>query len=114
MIYEIRNYWYDPNYFEEYKKWSTEKASPFFRSRWDVVGVWIDKGIPAKYGGSLPKDDSITPANMTWIIRWKDMEQRDKAWEDVAKTKEWGELFSDVPGGSKSYLRTEAKFFAAI
>jgi hypothetical protein len=31
MLYEIRNYHYDPDYFEEYKKWSVEKAAPFFR-----------------------------------------------------------------------------------
>ena len=114
MLYEIRNYHYDPEYWEEYKKWATDVASPFFRSRWDIVGIWLKKDIPAQYGGSLPRDESITPANMTWIIRWKDMEHRDKAWADIAKTKEWGELFSTVPGGSKSYLRTEAKFAESI
>jgi hypothetical protein len=51
---------------------------------------------------------------MTWIIRWKDMEHRDEAWEEIAKTKEWEELFSTVPGGSKSYLRTEVKFAESI
>jgi hypothetical protein len=114
MLYEIRNYHFDPEYFEEYKKWAAEVGAPFFRKRWDVVGAWVNKDIPAKYGGSLPIDESTTPANMTWIIKWKDMSQREKAWEEVAKTKEWEELFSTVPGGTKSYLRTEAKFAEAI
>ena len=114
MLYEIRNYHYDPEYWEEYKKWAIEIAGPFFRSRWDIVGSWLIKDIPAQYGGSLPKNESIAPANITWIIRWKDMEHRDKAWADIAKTKEWEELFSTVPGGTKSYLRTEAKFTEAI
>ena len=114
MLYEIRNYHYDPEYWEEYKKWSTDVAGPFFRSRWDIVGVWVKNDIPAQYGGSLPREESVTPADMTWIIRWKDMEHRDKAWADIAKTKEWEELFSTVPGGTKSYLRTEAKFAESI
>jgi len=114
MLYEIRNYHYDPEYWEEYKKWAVEKAVPFFRSRWDLVGAWLKNDTPAIYGGSLPKDDSITPANLTWIIRWKDMDHRNKAWEDIVKTKEWEELFSTVPGGTKSYLRTEAKFAEEI
>ena len=67
-----------------------------------------------QYGGSQPRDECNTPANLTWILRWKDMEHRDKAQADIAKTKEWEELFSTVPGGTKSYLRTEAKFAEAI
>ena len=114
MLYEIRNYHYAPKHWKEYKKWSIEKAAPFFRSKWDVVGVWLKNDIPAQYGGSLPRNEGISPANITWITRWKDMEHRDKAWADIAKTKEWEKLFSTVPGGNKSYLRTEAKFAEAI
>lgn len=114
MLYEIRNYHMDPKYWEEYKKWVTEVGSPFFRSRWDVVGIWFKKDIPAEYSGSLPRDESITPADETWIIRWKDMENRERAWSEIRKTKEWEELFSTVPGGTKSYLRIEAKFAEAV
>jgi len=113
MLYEIRNYWYDPAHFEEYKKWATEVGAPFFRNKWDVVGAWLKNDIPAEYGGSLPRDESITPANMTWIIRWKDKEHRDKGWAELDPD-ELEELFSTVPGGTKSYLRTEAKFAEAI
>ena len=113
MLYEIRNYHYDPAYFEEYKKWAAEVGGPYFRKKWDVVGIWLKNDIPAEYGGSLPKDESITPANMTWIIRWKNKEERDKAWAGL-DPKEIEQLFSTVPGGTKSYLRTEAKFTEAI
>jgi len=113
MLYEIRNYHYDSNYFEEYKKWCIEEAGPFFRSKWDVVGIWLKKDIPAEFGGSLPRDDTITPANMTWIIRWKDKEHRDKGWAELDPD-EVEQLFSTVPGGTKSYLRTEVKFAEAI
>jgi hypothetical protein len=113
MLYEIRNYHYDPKYYEEYKKWAAEVGAPFFRKRWDVVGAWVNTDIPAEYGGSLPRDESLIPADMTWIIRWKDKEHRDKAWAELDQ-KELEKLFSTVPGGRKSYLRTEAKFAEAI
>jgi len=110
MLYEIRNYHYDPDYFEEYKKWSREVAAPYFKSIWDVVGIWFKNDMPPIYGGSLSRDENEVPANMTWIIRWKDREHRDKAFELARASDEWQRVFSTVPGGSERYLRTETIF----
>ena len=113
MLYEIRNYHYDPNHYENYKKWAAEIGGPYFRNMWDVVGIWLQNDIPPEYGGSLPRDEKVIPANMTWIIRWKNKEDRDKAWRSLDPV-ELDELFSTVPGGTESYLRTEVKFAEAI
>jgi hypothetical protein len=113
MLYEIRNYHYDPAYFEEYKKWVIKVGAPFFRSKWEVIGIWLKSDIPAIYGGSLPWDENVTPADMTWIIRWENMKHREEGWKEFW-SEEWQSIFSSVPGGTKSYLRTEAKFAEAI
>jgi hypothetical protein len=113
MFYEIRNYWYDPEYFQEYKKWSIEVAAPYFRSKLDVVGIWFKNDMPVEYAGSLPKDDNMIPANMTWIIRWNDKETRDKFWKDFVSSEDYKNMPSP-PGGVKSYLREEIKFAEAI
>ena len=47
MLYEIRNYHFDPEYWDEYKKWAIEIGGPFIRSRWDLVGAWVMNDIPA-------------------------------------------------------------------
>ena len=107
---EIRSYHFAPKRFDEYKKWAETLAVPYLRSKMDVVGFWLQSDIPPIYGGSLPRDESVTPANVTWVIRWRDREQRDKAWEELRSSSEWKSILALVPGGDASYLTAEAKF----
>jgi hypothetical protein len=113
MLYEIRNYWFDPTLFEEYKKWSRELAFPYIKEKMDVVGFWFKNDMPPEHDGSLPWYEGVVPSNVTWVIRWQDREHRDKAWEELG-TVEWERIFSMVPGGSKSYLREEVKFAESL
>ena len=110
MLYEIRNYHFDPALFDEYKVWSREIAAPYFRSKMDIVGAWFKNDMPCIHGGSKIKDVNEEPANFTWVIRWKDREERDRTWEDAGQSDEWRQVFSKTPGGNKSFLRTEVKF----
>jgi len=114
MLYEIRNYWYDPDHFEEYKKWARELAFPYVSSMMDVVGFWLKNDMPPEHDGSLPWYENVVPSNITWVIRWKDKEQRDKGWEELIQSEELKRIFSTVPGGMKSYLREEVKFAESI
>lgn len=110
LLYEIRSYLFDPTLFEEYKQWAREVAAPYFSNIWDVRGIWFRNDIAPEYGGSQPRDENRVPANMTWIIRWRDKEHRDQAFEHTRASVEFKRVFSTVPGGRKSYLRTEAIF----
>lgn len=110
MLFEIRCYYFEPTRFEEYKIWLEKQAWSYFASKMDIVGFWLDNGMAPEYGGSLPQDKDIRPANITWIIRWQNREQRDKVWKEVWSDSECQAIFSTVPGGTESYLRTEARF----
>ncbi len=114
MLYEIRNYHFEPTRFDVYKRWAESLAVPYLKDKWEIVGFWVSNEMAPEHGGSLPRDQNVGPANITWIIRWQDRAQRDKAWEEVRSDSEWQEIFSQVPGGSESYLRTEAKFATEI
>ncbi len=83
-MFEIRNYHFDPAKFDEYKKWAATLAVPFIKSRMDVVGFWVANDMAPEYGGTAPRDETVRPANVTWIIRWRDKSERDKAWEDIS------------------------------
>ena len=113
MLFEIRNYWYDPTHFEEYKKWSRELAFPYAKTKLDIVGFWLKNDMPVEYDGSLPWYENVVPSNVTWVIRWKDKEHREKRWEEF-KTEEWQRILSTVPGGTQSYLREEVKFAESV
>ena len=38
MIYEFRNYHYEPSKFDAYRRWATNHALPYLREKLDVVG----------------------------------------------------------------------------
>ena len=112
-MYEIRNYWIDSAHFDEWIKWFGEKAAPLFRAQWDMVGFWSSNDIPPTYGGAHPEAKG-TPANLTWIIRWDDKEQRDLGWKNLGVLDEWKKVLAQRPGGSEWLLHIEAKFAESI
>ncbi|MCY4655275.1 MAG: hypothetical protein OXC80_00500 [Gammaproteobacteria bacterium] len=107
MIYEIRNYHYEPSLMPEYRKWANELAVPYIKEAVDLVGFWINIDEPTQIGGQ-PQDE-LGSATVTWIIRWPDVEARHKEFPKVFGSAEWREIFSQNPG-QEHYHRTEAKF----
>ena len=108
MIYEIRNYHFEPSRFEEYKTWAKEQALPFLRKELELVGFWTKTPDPVEVLGV--QTDDLGSANITWIIRWKDMEQRNQRMGEVFTSDAWAQIFKSVPGGLDSYLRRESRF----
>lgn len=106
MLYEIRNYHFKPERFEEYKAWAKDQALPFLSRELDLVGFWA--GDDNEVTGAAM--DELGSANITWIIRWPDRKTRDEQMATVFTGPEWEKIFEGVPGGLPSYLRMEAKF----
>lgn len=113
-MFEIRSYHFEPTRFDEYKTWAEMLAVPYIRTRMKLVGFWVSNGMEPEYGGSLPRDENIRPANVTWVIDWSDKAARDRAWTAFRADPGWVAILAQVPGGRPSYLRTEAKFATAI
>lgn len=107
-MYEIRNYHFKAEHIDAYRHWAPD-AVAFIRTRMDVVGFWVGNDEPPEYGGRL-KGEGVTPANITWIIRWESREQRDETWRAFRADPEWRRIIRTVPGGPSSYIRTEARF----
>ncbi len=53
-------------------------------------------------------------ANITRIIRWRDMAHRDEVWPRLQANPARTGILARVPGGMASYLRLEAKFAEAL
>ena len=111
-MFEIRNYHYNPALFEPYKRWAASEAIPYLRRNLDVVGFWYSTNDPPELSGEPL--DRLGSANVTWIIRWKDLAQRNEVLPRVLSSPEWEDIFSRNPGGLDGYLRIEAKFAEAI
>ena len=112
MICEIRNYHFNPTLFEAYKIWAKTEAIPYLARSLDVIGFWLNTNDEPEVHGE--PQDALGSANSTWIIRWNDVEHRQKVLPGVLSGPEWESIFSRVPGGGKSYLRTESRFAEQI
>jgi hypothetical protein len=112
MIFEIRNYHFNPDLFEAYKEWGKAEAIPYLSQQLDVLGFWASTNDAPEIRGEL--QDKLGSANLTWIIRWRDLAQRNDVLPRVLSNPEWQDIISRVPGGRASYLRTEAKFAESL
>ncbi len=112
MLYEVRSYHFRPDLLEAYKAWAKAEAIPYLGSRIEVLGFWVNTTDAPEINGEPM--DKLGPANVTWIIKWRDLEHRNNDLPAALSSPEWVDLFSRVPGGMASYLRTEAKFTEAL
>jgi hypothetical protein len=112
MIFEIRNYHFDPARFDAYQEWAEREAIPYLARELDLVGFWVSTGDEAEILGR--PHDELGTANVTWIIRWRDRDQRNEVMPRLFATPEWEDIFSRVPGGLASYLRIESRFADAL
>jgi hypothetical protein len=109
VLYEIRNYHYDPAKFELYKQWAIEEAVPFLKANLDIVGFWVDSGDQSEVYGKTPMELPLGSSNITWILRWHDMDDRNAGHERVFKGEGWKAVWANHPDAD-GYLQMEAKF----
>lgn len=109
-IYEFRDYHYAGD-MDDYRRW-WEEALPIFQQRFDVLGLWFDSGEPARIGGSSPMDLEHGSANVTWILRWPSVADRDRLWDDLWSDEHWLDCWSRHPGPD-DYLQLSSRFLVA-
>ncbi len=112
MIYEVRNYYFEPSQLEAYKLWAKHKAMAYLKRKFNVLGFWASNELKADVTGR-PMDE-LGSSNITWIIGWEDISGRKATLDAAFATPEWQAIFKDVPGGMASYLRIECKFMDSL
>jgi hypothetical protein len=112
VIYEFRTYHYSPDKFSTYRQWALDQAVPYFQEVFELEGFWTSLDIdPQVLDEPL---DHLGAANITWVLRWENMEQRDTKMAEVFQSKEWAGIFERLPGGFEHYLRREARFMESL
>ena len=109
MIYEIRDYHYRRDIFDDYVKWA-EDAVVVLRDKLDLVGFWVDEGgYEAEVAGSDPQTTPIGSANVTWIIRWESKSQRDEVMKTAFAGDAWEAVMAKHPDPN-GYLQLASRF----
>ena len=112
MMFEIRNYHIRPESLAAYTHWAKTHAIPHLQKKLDVRGFWVETGEPAQITGEPM--DRLGSANVTWILGWTDMAQRDATLPTVFGSDEWAPIFAQLPGGLDNYQRMESKFTQSL
>jgi len=110
-IFEVRDYHYAGD-LAEYRAWWAE-ALPVLRRSFDIVGVWTDFGEPARISGATPMDLPLGSANATWMIRWSDLDGRERAWAELADDEQWKAIAERHPGWD-DYLHMSVRFLEPV
>ena len=106
---EIRSYHYDPAKFAAYKKWAVEEAVPFLKANLNIIGFWMDNGTAPEVSGSSPMEMPLGSANITLIIGWDNMEDRNEGHKRVFQGDGWQAIWARHPDAN-GYLQMEARF----
>ena len=113
MIYEVRDYHYRTDIFDDYVTWA-ELAVVVLKAKLDVVGFWVDKGeFPPEVAGSNPQTSPIGSANVTWIIRWENMEQRNETMKTAFSGDEWDAVMAKHPDPD-GYFQLASRFMEEV
>jgi hypothetical protein len=112
MLYEIRNYHIRPDRLEAYSDWAKTHAIPHLSKVLNVAGFWVDSGEPSQITGEPM--DALGSANVTWILVWRDMAERDAKLPETFGSDAWQGVFANLPGGLENYTRMESKFARSL
>ena len=109
MFYEIRDYHYRRDIFQDYKRWAEQLAVPVLRKHLDVVGFWLDSGSTPEITGSDPIESPIGSATVTWIIRWPSKQAREAGLARLVDAEDWKQVWAQHPDAD-GYLQMSARF----
>jgi len=113
MIFEIRDYTIEDEWFDDYVLWAEKYFIPFVTKRINVIDFWVNTGIEAEIDGSNP---IITPngqPNISWIARYKNKNERDEFYNSLKSDKEWGNIWDKHPK-KNSYIHENSRFFKSL
>ncbi|NNE96944.1 MAG: hypothetical protein HKN24_13040 [Acidimicrobiales bacterium] len=110
-ITEIRDYHFAGD-LGAYQTW-WQDALPVIGAHMEIIGVWVDSGEPPRISGSSPMELPLGSANVTWMIRWPDMEAREQGWAALGEDPAWIECADRHPGFD-DYLHMSVRFCTPV
>ncbi|MAV61603.1 MAG: hypothetical protein CMQ83_04530 [Gammaproteobacteria bacterium] len=113
MIFEIRDYTIENEWFDEYVIWAENHFIPFVKKRIVLIDFWVNTGVEAEIDGSDPIITRNGQPNVTWIAMYNDKNERDEFYKSLKSDKEWNKIWGKHPK-QDSYLHENSRFFKSI
>ncbi len=109
---EIRNYHIAADSYPAYKVWANAIAVPYLKQHLPIIGFWLNTDGEVEVLGEPM--DSMGPANVSWVLKWQNMDERNEKMAAAFSGEEWDKVFAELEGGFDIYLRRETRFCEAV
>ena len=96
MIYEIRDYTIEEQWFEKYVFWAKNYFMPYAKEKIDIIDFWVYVGLDAEVEGQNPIVSPNGQPNITWVAKYENKLERDKFFESLETDPEWDKVWSKV------------------
>ena len=113
MIYEIRDYTIEEQWFEKYVFWAKNYFMPYAKEKIDIIDFWVYTGLDAEVKGQNPIVSTNGQPNITWVAKYENKMERDKFFESLETDPEWDKVWSKHPNPD-AYIQENARFFKSI
>ena len=113
MIYEIRDYTIEEQWFERYVYWAKNHFMPYAKKRINVIDFWVYNGIGAEIEGKNPIVSPNGQPNITWVAEYENKEERDNFFKSLENDSEWEDVWGKHPNPD-AYIHENARFFKSI
>ena len=77
MIYEIRDYRIEKEWFEQYVVWIKDFFLPYAKNKINIIDFWAYDGIDAEVEGKNPVVSPNWQPNITWVAKYNNKQERD-------------------------------------
>ena len=114
MIYEIRDYTIEKEWFEQYVVWVKEFFLPYAKNKINIIDFWAHDGVDAEVESKNSFVSTIGQPNITWVAKYNNKQERDDFFFANLETDlEWEKVWSNHPNPD-AYIYKNARFFISI
>ena len=113
MIYEIRDYTIEKEWFEQYVVWVKEFFLPYAQNKINIIDFWAYDGVEAEVEGKNPVVSPNGQPNITWVAKYNNKQERDDFFASLETDPDWEKVWSNHPNPD-AYIHENARFFRSI
>ena len=113
MIYEIRDYTIEKEWFEQYASVGKRFFYHMLSNKINIIDFWAYDGVEAEVEGKNPVVSPNGQPNITWVAKYNNKQERDDFFASLETDPDWEKVWSNHPNPD-AYIHENARFFKSI
>ncbi len=113
MIYEIRDYTIEKEWFEQYVVWVKDFFLPYAKNKINIIDFWAYDGVEAEVEGKNPVVSTNWQPKITLVAKYNNKQDREYFFASLENDPDWDKVWSNHPNPN-AYIHENARFFSSI